>query len=47
MRALSFVVFIIGCILLFSETAEVLGGILMALGLIMNISHHISNARKR
>lgn len=43
MRILSFIVFIIGCILTFSGEAEGLGIALMVIGVIMNILHHISN----
>lgn len=43
MRILSFIVFIIGCILTFSGEAEGFGIALMVIGAIMNILHHISN----
>lgn len=44
MRLLSFILVILGGILCFSEAAEVLGIILIILGFILNIYHHLSKA---
>ena len=44
MRLLSFILVIFGGILCFSEAAEVLGLILIILGFILNIYHHLSKA---
>ena len=43
MRILSFIVFILGCILTFSGNAEGFGIALMVIGVIVNILHHMSN----
>ncbi len=47
MRFLSFIIVIIGSCLAFSGEAEVLGGILIAVGVLMNIIFHVSNIGKR
>lgn len=44
MRVLSFVVFIIGCILCFSDASVGWGIALMVLGVIMNFLHHFLKA---
>ncbi len=41
LRILSFIVFIIGCILCFSEAAKGFGIFLMILGFLMNVLSHI------
>ena len=46
MRVASFIVFILGCILLFSETSTGWGIALMVIGVLMNILHHLSNMAK-
>lgn len=47
MRVLSFIVFIIGCILAFSDTSVGWGVALMVLGVLMNIYHHMTNISNR
>lgn len=44
MRVLSFIVFILGCIICFSDASVGWGVALMVLGALMNIFHHFSNA---
>lgn len=42
MRAASFIIFIIGCILAFSEAATGLGIALMVIGVLLNWYYHLS-----